>query len=198
VVVTGEKRLVLEDRVQIPRLIVTWISPALYAEGDAAMDVLGSVLSDGKNSRLHKRLVYEEQLAQWVSAGQFSRPLAGQFSVTVQTKPGADLTRIQRIVDEEIALLKREGPTAREVERARNNIESNFVRGMQSALGRADRLNAYYTWTGNPGFLAQDAARFQSVTPAEVQAAAARWLGEGRVVMSVVPQGQTQLQVAGQ
>jgi zinc protease len=191
-----EKRLLLEDQVQLPRLYMTWISPGLYQPGDADLDILGSILADGKNSRLHKRLVYDEQIAQWVSANQYSRPLSGQFGITVQAKPGVELSRIQQIVDEEVARLQAEPPTAREVQRARNNIESNFVREMQSVLERADQLNAYYTWTGNPGYVGQDMARYQAVTPASVQQAAKQVLTGGRVLLSVVPQGQTQLQAA--
>ncbi|MGI9189347.1 MAG: M16 family metallopeptidase [Longimicrobiaceae bacterium] len=192
---SGEQRLVLEDQVQLPRLYLTWPSPASFADGDAEMDVLASVLSDGKNSRLHRRLVYEEQIAQWVNANQYSRPLAGQFGITVQAKPGTDLSRIEQIVDEEVRRLQTEPPSAREVQRAVNNLESSFVRSMESTLGRADRLNAYYTWTENPGFIAQDFARYSRVTPASVQQAA-RSLGSGRVLLSVVPKGQTQLQAA--
>ncbi|CAN5423387.1 hypothetical protein BH24GEM3_BH24GEM3_24670 [soil metagenome] len=190
----AEKRLLLEDRVQLPRLYVAWHSPPLFREGDAEMDVLANVLAGGKNSRLHRRLVYEEQLAQWVSASQFSRPMGGQFGITVQARPGVELSRIQRIVDEEVERLKSEPPTDREVQRARNNIESGYVQGMQSVLGRADQLNSYYIYTGNPGYVDEDLARYQGVTPQSVQQAVRQYLTEGRVVLSVVPQGQTQLQ----
>jgi zinc protease len=193
---TEEKRLVLEDRVQLPRLYVSWHSPIRYAAGDADMNVLGSVLAGGRNSRLYQRLVYRDQIAQSVFGGQNGRPLGGQFALTITAKPGVDLARILRVVDEEVARISNEPPTAREIERAKNNLEVGFIQQTESSLGRADLLNSYYTFTGNPGYIDQDLARYQAVTPQSVQAAARQYLHKGRVLLSVVPQGQTQLQVA--
>ncbi|MDQ3555467.1 MAG: insulinase family protein [Gemmatimonadota bacterium] len=190
------KALILEDRVQLPRLYLAWHSPAQFAEGDAEMDVLGRVLAGGKNSRLYRRLVYEDQTAQWVSAYQSSRPLGGQFQITVQAKPGVNLARVQKAVDEEVARLKTEPPTQRELERALNNIESQYVQGVQTVLGKADQLNAFYTWTGDPGYGEKAVARYRTVTPQGVQAAAGRYLDSGRVALSVVPQGQTELRAS--
>ncbi|MDQ3309924.1 MAG: insulinase family protein [Gemmatimonadota bacterium] len=193
---TEEKRLVLEDRVQLPRLYVSWHSPSRFGEGEADMNVLGSVLAGGRNSRLYQRLVYRDQIAQSVFGGQNSRPLGGQFALTITAKPGVDLARILRVVDEEVARISNEPPTAREIERAKNNLEVGFIQQTESSLGRADLLNSYYTFTGNPGYIDQDLARYQAVTPQSVQAAARQYLHKGRVLLSVVPQGQTQLQVA--
>ena len=158
--------------------------------------MLGDILAAGKNSRLYKRLVYEEQLAQWVSAGQQGRPLGGQFGITVQAKPGVDLDRILAIVDEEVAKVKATAADAREVQRSRNNIESQFLQRIETSLGRADLLNSYYTYTGDPGYVEEDFARYAGVTPQSVQEAARKYLTDGRLIMSVVPQGQTQLQAS--
>jgi zinc protease len=196
VTLAQEKRLVLEDRVQIPRLYMAWHSPARYKEGDAEMSMLGAVLAGGRNSRLYQRLVYRDQLATSVFGGQGARSMGGQFQVTVQPKPGVPLTRVAQVVDEEIARLKSEPPTARELDRARTSLESGLIRSYESALGRADALNQCYTFSGNPGCVDDVLARFRAVTPQGVQDAARRYLGAGRVVLSVVPQGQTQLQVA--
>ena len=190
------KTLVLEDQVQLPRLYMAWHSPALFAEGDAALDVLGRILADGKNSRLHRRLVYDEQIAQWVSAYQSSRPLGSQFQIVVQAKPGTDLDRIREIVDGEIARLRTEPPTAREVQRAINNLETDFVQGMQTVLGKADQMNAFNTWTGDPGYVDELLNRYAAVTPEQVHEVVQQYLGDERVVLSVVPQGQTELQVS--
>jgi zinc protease len=197
VTLESEKRLVLEDRVQIPRLYLTWPTVPLFEEGDADLDVLAIVLASGRSSRLYRRLVLEDQLAQFVNASQGSRPLAGQFSITVQTRPGTELGRIARIVDEEIAKLVSSPPTDREIQRALNSLESSMIQRMQTNLGRADQLNSYLTFTGDPGYLERDFARYTRVTPTSVRAAAQRFLGPNRVVLSVVPRGQAQLQVGG-
>jgi zinc protease len=190
-----ERRVVLEDRVQLPRLYVAWPTPAQYQSGDADLNVLAYILAGDRSSRLHQRLVVREQLAQFVTSGQSSRPLAGQFGVTVQARPGVDLSRVLAIVDEEIARLRQDGPTEREVQRARNNLEASFVSRMQTVLGRADQLNAYATFTGDPSFIERDYARYESVDVATVHRAV-EWLGAGRVLLSVVPQGQTRLQAS--
>ncbi|HEV2149682.1 MAG TPA: pitrilysin family protein [Longimicrobiaceae bacterium] len=187
---------VLEDRVQLPQLYQVWPTPARFAEGDAELDVLGLILADGKNSRLYRRLVYEDQLAQWVSASQNGQSLAGQFGVTVRAKAGVDLDRIEQIVNEEVERIRREPPSPREVERAVNNIEASFIRRLQSNLAVADQLNAYAVYTGNPGYLGEDLGRYRAVTPQAVQQAARQYLGTGRVVLSVVPQGKLDLQAS--
>jgi zinc protease len=191
-----EKRLVLEDRVQLPRLYVTWPTPARFDEGDADLTVLANLLAGGRSSRLHRRLVFEEQLAQFVSAGQSSRSLAGQFGITVQARPGVDLSRILEIVDEEIAGLREVPPDEREIERARNAFEASFIQRMERNLGRADLLNMYAAFTGDPGYVERDFARYAEVTPASVQANVRRYLGPGRVVLSVVPIGESTLQAS--
>ncbi len=191
----SEVRHVLEDRVQLPRLYVVWPSPAQFQPGDADLNVLGYILAGDRSSRLHQRLVLRDQLAQFVSANQGGRALAGQFGITVQARPGVDLDRVLAIVDEEVARLRTEGPTQREVERARNNLEVSFVQRMQTTLGRADALNSYATFNGDPAYIQQDYARYATVTPGSVKQSL-DWLGAGRIVLSVVPQGQTQLQAS--
>jgi zinc protease len=184
------KRVTLEDDVQLPRLYLAWHSPALYQPGDAALDVLGAILSDGKSSRLVRRLEMDEQIAQDVYAGQSSQALASTFLVVATPKPGVAVERIERAADEEIARIAREPPTGEELERARNKIESSAVFGLEPIGGfggRAAKLADYYLRTGDPGYLDRDLARYRAVTAADVSEAARRWLGAPRVALTVVP-----------
>ncbi len=186
----AEKRITMEDRVQLPRLYLAWQSPKEYAEGDAALAVLGEILSSGKSARLYKRLVMDERLAQSVSAAQQGEALAGTFVVVATPKPGVSLERLEREIDEELARISREPPSALEVERARNKVESQMIFALEPVggfEGRAAALNGYYWETGDPGYFTKDLARHLSVTPEQVRAAAARWLGKKRVVLAVVP-----------
>jgi zinc protease len=187
----AERRVTLEDDVQLPRLYVAWPSPKEYAPDDASLEIAGEVLGSGKSARLVKRLVMEERIAQSVMAGQQGQALAGMFVVVATPKPGQTLDRLGREIDEEIARLAREAPSAEEVERARNKVESSMVFGLEPVGGfggRAATLNAYYWETGDPGFFPKDLARYLAVGPEDVRAAAARWLaGKPRVVLSVVP-----------
>jgi zinc protease len=184
----AEKRLVLEDRVQLPRLYLAWQTPAVYAPGDAALDVLSQILSSGKSARLVKRLVIDERIAQNVSAGQSSLELASVFVVVATPKPGVPVERIEKEIDEEIARIAATPPTGLEMERAKNKIEAGAVFGLEQVSGRAALLAGYEVRTGDPGFLGKDLARYRALTARDVQEAARTWLRkDARVVLTVVP-----------
>ena len=115
VALTGVQKKTMTDRVQLPRLYLAWTTPRHFEPGDAALDVVADVLAGGKNSRLYKRLVYDMQIAQSVSAFQSSSRLASYFEIQVTPRPGHTADEMQKVVDEEIARLQREAPTAHEV-----------------------------------------------------------------------------------
>jgi zinc protease len=186
----------MTDQVQLPRIYLAWHTPALYAPGDAALDVASGVLSGGKNSRLYKRLVYDMQLAQDVDATQNSSRHGSIYTIVVTARPSADspdaaLARIVGIVDEELEKLRNAPPDAREVERVRNSVQASFIGAMETVAGKADQMNAYYMFTGNPDFFAEDLGRYQAIGPSDVQAAVRRWLpADRRLELSVVPAGK--------
>jgi zinc protease len=185
-----EIRLSMEDRVPLPRLYVAWHSPARFAPGDAEMDILVGILAGGKTSRLYKRLVYDLQIAQDVRAYQRSLELGSLFRLHVTAKRGHTLDEIEPILFEEIEKLRQAPPSAKEVERARTTYLSDIVRGLDRLGGfggKSDLLGLYNTYTGDPGYIEQDFARYHAVTPESAQAAARRWLHQGRAVMRVNP-----------
>ena len=164
---------------QLPRLYIAWITPSLYAPGDAALDLVSSVLTGGKNSRVYKRLVYEMQAAQSVQAYQGSMALASTFVIEVTPRPGHTIEDLQKIVDEEIVKLQQTPPAAREVERAMNQYEASFYNRMERVGGfggKADQLNAYLTATGNPDWFNEDLARYRALSPKDISAAATEFL----------------------
>jgi zinc protease len=153
--------------------------------------VLGSVLAGGKNSRLYKRLVYDTQMAQDVSARQQSGALASEFVITATARPGKSIADIQKVIDEEIDRLRREAPQGREVQRAVNQIDASFYRPMEPVAATADQLNAYYAAGGGPDYFAEDLARYTSLSPSDVQTAAIGWLpGDRRVELIVEPEAR--------
>jgi zinc protease len=191
---TQEKRIVLEDRVQLPRLYMCWLSPAIYRPGDAEMDIAADVLAGGKNSRLFKRLVYDEQVAQDVNASQGSAELASDFCITATARSGHGLTELETMIQQELDRLKAEGPTDREVQRAVNQNEAGFLSQLESIFGKADRLNSYHFRTGNPDYFNEDLARYKAVIPHDIQAMVQTYLrDDARVVLSVVPNGKPEL-----
>jgi zinc protease len=196
-VLAGEKRLTLEDKIQLPQLFIAWHTPAYFHPGDEAMDVLARVLASGKNSRLYKRLVYDLQIAQDVSASQNSGALGSMFLVTATAREGHTLSEIEKVIGEELAKLENEPPATREVERAVNQIESAFYGALERVGGfggKADRLNLYEFYAGRPDYLTEDLARYTSLDPRDLQSAARSYLrDDARLVMSVVPAGKKSL-----
>ena len=188
---------VLEDRVQLPRVYYAYATPAFYKPGDAELDLIAHVLVGDKSSRLYKRLVYDMQIAQDVGAFQGSRRLAGTFQIQFTPKPGQDPSALARIVDEEIARLVRDGVTERELEAAKNSFLSGFLDGMASVLGKADQLNQYAYFLGEPNSVQFDADRYSKATAADLQRVAREQLTKPKVVLTVVPQGQAQMMVKG-
>jgi len=184
---TREHRLVLEDRVELPRVYMAWHSPAL--------------LANGKTSRLYRTLVYERRIAIDVSAYQGSRELAGFFLVAATAAPGQSLTDIATAIDSELHAVINDGPTDAEMQRAAAQVEAHFLYRLQTVGGfggKSDQLNAYNVFCGDPGYFSQDLTRYTSATRESVQAAAARLLRvDARVVLSVVPNGQPALALAG-
>ncbi len=191
------RHITLEDRVTLPQLTMIWRSDKSYSRDDAALQVLASLLADGKNSRLYKRLVYEEEVAQNVNAFNYSQLLSGDFFAQVTARPDTDLSAMERAVNEEVAKIAQTPPTADELRRVVTGIETGFVRGLETVANKADQLNSYLYYTGDPGFVEQDLARFRALTPADIQRVAREYLvGKNRVVISIVPQGKTNLAVA--
>jgi len=185
------KRATLTDKVSLPRVYLAWITPALYAPGDAALDVVSSVLAGGKNSRLYKRLVYDTQIAQDVSAYQASAALGSSFQIIATARPGHTAAEMQKAIDEELEKLRTSPPELREVQRAINQTEAAFYRRMERVSSKADQLNAYLFAGKSPDWFAQDLARYTSLTPADTQAALVRWLPAGqRVELIVEPEGK--------
>jgi zinc protease len=198
---SGETRLVLEDQVEMARLYIGWLTPAMFADGDAELDLLGDVLANGKTSRLYQELVYTRRIALDVAAVQSSREIGSFFLLTATAAPGSSLREIAAVIDDQLLKVMEEGPTADEMERAEAQVESHFTYRLETVGGfggKSDQLNAYNVFTGDPGYFSQDLARYQHATRGSVQAAAQTHLrSDRRVVLSVVPRGQTSLALPG-
>src|SRR2546428_6251 len=122
---------VLEDKVQLPRVYDAWHTVKAFADDDATLDVVANVLAGGRSSRLYRRLVYDMQIATDVVAFQDGTRIDGKFEIFGTASPGHELGELQRLIDEELRKLADQGPTAREVERARNTFEAEFLSRME-------------------------------------------------------------------
>jgi zinc protease len=194
VTLSAEKRLVLEDaNSRLPKITIAWPSVGRDSADAFALGALAEVLTQDRTSRLTKALVYDKQLATGVSAFQGSDHLAGEFYISVTPRAGASLTAIEQLVDSVLATVIASPPTDREVQRYKNYVAVGAVTGLQSVLGKAETLADGQTFFGDPIHYVTETRRELAVTPADVHAAARRYLGSGRVVLSMVPAGKLDL-----
>jgi zinc protease len=183
----------IEDAVHLPRIYSGWHSPAAFAPGDAALDVLGHVLAASKASRLHRSLVLEKELALEVWAHQTSGRSGSVFEIGATGREGRGLEPLVQEIRGEIARVARDGVSPTELDNARTAILTAFFDDLQSAGGfggRADRLNLYAFHTGDPEFAARDLQRYERLSPDDVRHAAAAWLDAPAALISVVPAGE--------
>jgi zinc protease len=186
----GAQREVMYDRVGQPRVHKVWNVPP---GGEAATDylgMLGQVLSSGRSSRLYNRLVMQDETAVSVFAGVSEGAIGSQFMVMVTAKPGQDLAAIEAVVDEEMARLLRDGPTAQELERARTVVGAGLVRGLERIGGfggKSDRLAESQVFHGDPGAWRVGYQRLNTATPADLTAAGRDWLTDGSYTLEVLP-----------
>jgi zinc protease len=190
-------RLQFEDRVELPRLYLAWVTPAMFAPDDADLDLATDLLANGKTSRLYRRLVFEERIATDVSASQTSREMAGYAQLTSTAAPGHTLHELETAILEEIDRVASGGPTDDEIDRGRVQAESQFMFRLQTVGGfggKSDQLNAYNVFIGDPNYFGRDLERYQVVTKSSLREATARYLDPARrVTLSIVPQGRAAL-----
>jgi len=196
-----EHRLVLEDRVELPRIYIAWLSPAMFAADDAELDLAADLLANGKTSRLYRTLVYERRIALDVSAHQHSRELGSFFLLAATAAPGQSLADLSAEIDAALDGVSATGPSDSEMERALAQAEAHFMYRLQTVGGfggKSDQLNAYNVMRGNPGYFSADLDRYRRATHETVRDASLRHLRrDARVVLSVIPRGQPALALAG-
>jgi zinc protease len=186
----ASKRLVYEDRVQVPRLYIQWPTVGFKHDDDYALSVMSSILSGSRTARLTKTLVYDTQKASQVIAFQNSDEDVGVFQVIVIPRPEATLTDLESAVDQVLQKFISEGPTAEELQKAKSGLELSFLRGLESNLGKANQLINGAIFYGDAGQFRTDYQKTMAVTAADVKRVAAQYLKGSRIVLSVVPKGK--------
>jgi zinc protease len=192
VTLPAEKRLVYEDRVKVPQLYLEWPTVGERDDDNRVLDVLGNVLTGSRTARLTKALVYDREIASRTTARQDTSESVGEFRITVTPRPGHTLAELQVACDAVLESLKRDGPTADELERAKAGVRFTFVAGLESNLGRAFDLAAGQTYFDDPGYeFTTDYEKYQRISADDIRRVTARYLGPGRIVLSAVPTGAT-------
>ena len=191
------QRLMLEDRVELPRLYLAWPSPALFAAGDAELDLAADMLANGKTSRLYRTLVHDARIVAELGASQGSRELQGMFQITATAAPGHSLEEVHGALIDAVSSMAATGPTEAELIREQAQAEATFLSRLQTLGdfgGKSDQLNAYQVYLGRPDYFDADLRRYLDATRAGVRDAMAAWLTpHTAVALSVVPQGRANL-----
>ncbi len=183
------KRLTMTDDVQFARTTMVYHSPARFQPGDAEMDLAADILASGISSRLYKRLIYDESLATNVMAYQLSMQLGSLFYIVATAKPGVSLDQIEMAIDEEVGKFTAKAPMLDELERQKAQWEYAAVSRLQSLLAKADRLNSYEYFYGEPDSFKQDMDRYRNATPESVRSWAQKVLTpDARFILRVLPE----------
>ncbi|MES2019624.1 MAG: pitrilysin family protein [Pseudomonadota bacterium] len=188
--ILAERRVVVHDRIELERVIMGWLTTPAFGADDAALSIAAHILAGDKTSRLYQSLVYERQLAQDVGAAQHGYALSSVFEVDVTARPGHSAEQIEAAIDVEIDALRAHGPSEREMASARAAIETGMLTGIEKIGGEglADMINEYNQYVGDPGYFAQDLARYRAVSAADVQRVLAAQIGkQARVVIHGLP-----------
>ena len=184
--IAAERRVVIQDNVQLPRVYEAWLTSPIFKPGDAEADLTATVLGGGKSSRLYKKLVYEKQIALDVAANQQSLILGSEFQVQATARPGVKPEDLEKAINAELEAFRNSGPTEEELKRARNVLESRIIEGLETLGGFggvADRLNSYNHYLGTPDFLSADIARYENASVQSLQAFAQAQLGNNQCVV---------------
>ncbi len=187
---TGEQRQIAQDRVPQARLYKVWNVPGLGTVDNDYLTLLSDVLVSDKASRLYKRLVYDEQLATDVGAFMDQREIGSLFMIQATAKPGGDLAKIEKAINEEMQKVMATPPAQDELERVRTQIFAQFVRGAERIGGfggKSDILARSQVFGGSPDSYKQSLNRMASATTADLQAAGKRWLSDGVYTLQIVP-----------
>ncbi|HEY5464490.1 MAG TPA: pitrilysin family protein [Hanamia sp.] len=188
----GNHYQIAQDRVPQARLQKVWNTPQWGTADDAYLNLLSDILTNGKTSRLYKRLVYDDQLASSVESYVDDREIASQFSIIANVKPGVTVGKIDTIINEELQKILTQGPTVAEVERAKTNYFANFIKGMEQIGGfggTSDILAQSQTFGGTPGYYKKIQEWTKNATPADIKKAAVTWLSDGEYVLDIEPYG---------
>jgi zinc protease len=176
------------DDVPLPRVHLAWHSPALFAAGDAELDLFSLVLSHGKSSRLYLPLVYDKKIAQEVNAEQVSQGLSSFFVVIATAAPGQSVDALYAELVRALSKALSTPPTAAELERARAELKKSFYERIDNVQSRADTIASYFQHTGKGDYLQQDLARYLEATPQTVLRAAKQFIQLDKAVrVDIVP-----------
>lgn len=187
---TGTIRQVAQDRVPQPRIYMVWNIPQWGSEELAHLDLLSDILSSGKSSRLYKRLIYDEQIATRVSAYYSPGEIGSQFFITADVKPGVDVSKVEKEIDEELAKVLKDGPAEKELQKMKTQYFARFVRGIERVGGfggTSDILAQNMVYGGSPDYYKVYNKYIANTTASDIKTTGNKWLNDGLYILEIMP-----------
>ena len=187
---TGTRRQIAEDRVPQARIYKVWNVPEWGSKDLAYLDLVSDVLASGKNSRLYKRLVYDDQIATDVNAYYDGKEIGSQFIIQATAKPGEDLAKVETAINEELSKFLKGGPTENELKRVKTQYFSNFIRGIERIGGfggKSDILSQSEVYGGSPDFYKTKLKILRDAKVNDLKYAAVDWLSDGEYILEIHP-----------
>jgi zinc protease len=187
---TGSQRGIMQDRVPQARIYKVWNIPGWGTRDGDYLNLVSDILSTGKTSRLYKRLVYDEEIATDVSASLDLREIGGLFVIQASARPGTDLSRVEKAIDEEMNRFLTGGPTASEMRRVKTQYRASFIRGVERIGGfggKSDVLAQGEVYADRPDFYKVQLSRVTAATPIQLLGSARQWLSDGVYNLEVHP-----------
>ena len=181
------KTIIYEDNVQLERIYLSWLTDIVYSEDDAVLDILADLLAGSKNSRLYKTLVFEKEIAQDISAFQFSGKYGGHFTIVATAKPGRTLEKLKSEIFSEIEKIKKKGIASKEIKRSKAGIKSAFIYSLQNLETIADHLNSYNFYLNEPNSFGFDLTRYESVEVDQIINVVEKYLSRPFVELKIIP-----------
>ena len=185
------RKMVVEDRVPQARVYKTWPTPEWGNQDADWLEVASLILGEGATSRLYQRLVYEEQIATDAGTYAMADEIAGGFLIWATAKQGEDLVKINSIINEEVNLFIKEGPTTDELLRAKTNIRAGFIRTTERVTGKASILAENTVYGNSPDSYKVYLERVEGVTKEDLINVTSKWLAEPAFTLEILPYDQT-------
>lgn len=186
----ADTREVMTDKVPQARIYRAWNVAQVGTTDVDQLQLLAYVLGGAKSSRLSQRLQHQDKLVDNISAGAYASQLGSNFMVMATVKQGQDPAKVEKIIDEEIERLLKDGPTTEELARAKTGSRAAFIRGIERIGGfggKADALAECTVYTGDPGCFRTSLANIDKATAADLKRLGAQWLDKGSHTLVVEP-----------
>lgn len=185
-----DSRQVYEDRVPETRVLFAWNSPQFGSKEDLYFDLISSILTSGKNSRLYQKFIYKDQSASAAVSFQSSSEIASEFITWLNVKPGQDAEKLEQELWEEIDKFIKEGPTEEELKRVKASYFANFIKGLERIGGFggvSDILASNETYHGDASYYKTQLKYIENATAEDLKKTAAKWLTKGKHVLICNP-----------